>query len=44
MTDLKVVPKPEETENTESLQWKVNETVMTDIIGRLYEAKVIKEP
>ena len=44
MTDLKVVPKPEETENAESLQWKVNETVMTDIIGRLYEAKVIKEP
>ena len=44
MTDLNVVPKPEETENAESLQWKVNETVMTDIIGRLYEAKVIKEP
>lgn len=42
MTDLKIVDKPEESE--ENLQWKVNEDVMTDIVGRLHEGGAIKEP
>lgn len=42
MPDLKIAEQP--IEETESLEWKVNEEVMTDIVGRLHEAKVIKEP
>lgn len=42
MPDLKIVDKPEETE--ESLVWKVNEEVMTDIVGRLHKSGAIKEP
>lgn len=46
MTNLKVVDNKEELDNItqEKLSWKVNEAVMTDIIPRLYDGKVIKEP
>ena len=46
MADLKIVDNKEGMENLteEKLSWKVNEEVMTDIVPRLYDAKVIAEP
>lgn len=42
MTDLKIVEKPKE--EPENLSWKVNEVVMTDLVQKLYDAKVIAKP